>query len=476
MMMNPELSRLLEKYNTAGPRYTSYPTAPVWQDSYDAATHERVIKETNDSTQPNPHPLSLYVHLPFCEHRCLFCGCNVVITKQRDQAEKYLGYLFREIETIAGWVDKKRPVVQFHWGGGTPTYLSEEQMERLFRFQTGLFRMDPDAEIGIEVDPRVTTHEQLTVLKELGFNRISMGVQDSNPQVQDAVQRIQPLEMTAATMAHCRKLGFTGLNIDLIYGLPYQTVESFTQTVRDIIALNPDRLALYNYAHVPWLSPHQNQIPEAALPETGVKFQILQTALELFTEAGYLYIGMDHFAKPHDELSLAMQNGNLHRNFMGYTVEKGGHLHSDLYGFGVSAISGFQGQFAQNWRKLSQYYEALDAGKIPVGHNTGRIATMRGYILSPEDRLRQQVILNLLCQGRVDVPDIEQRFGINFKTHFADALAQLEGMAADQLIEIGDDHLTVTPLGRLFSRNLAMPFDAYLPQMRNDKPTFSRTV
>lgn len=467
MKPEAELRQLLEKYNTAGPRYTSYPTAPVWQDSYDAATHERVVKDTNDPARPNPHPLSLYVHLPFCEQRCLFCGCNVVITQQREQAEKYLGYLFREIETIADWMDRNRPAVQFHWGGGTPTYLSEEQMARLFKFQTELFKLESDAEVSIEVDPRVTTPGQITLLKELGFNRISMGVQDLQPQVQEAIHRIQPLDMTARMVQQCRELGFAGINIDLIYGLPYQTVDSFRETIREIIALNPDRLALYNYAHVPWLSPHQNQIPEAALPEVPVKFQILQTALEMFTEAGYLYIGMDHFAKPHDELSKALRDGHLHRNFMGYTVEKGGQLHSDLYGFGVSAISGLQGQFAQNWRKLSQYYEALDAGKIP---------TMRGYQLSEEDKLRQQIILNLLCQGRVNFAEIEQRFNIDFRTHFAEALQNLESMADDGLIEISDNSLTVTSLGRLFNRNLAMPFDAYLPAMQGGKPTFSRTV
>lgn len=458
---------LWQKYNTAGPRYTSYPTAPIWQDSYDAETHERVIRETNDRNNPNPHPISLYAHLPFCEQRCLFCGCNVVITQQRQHAEKYLDYLFREIEQVANLVDTRRPVVQFHWGGGTPTYLSEEQMTRLFRFQTQHFQLAPDAEVAIEVDPRVTTEGQINLLKELGFNRISLGVQDFNPQVQEAIHRVQPLDMTACMVEQIRSLGFEGLNFDLIYGLPHQTVESFTQTVQEVIALSPDRIALYSYAHVPWLSPHQNQIPEEALPETETKFRILQTALEMLTDAGYLYIGMDHFAKPHDELSQALKNGNLHRNFMGYTVQQGKVLPSDLYGFGVSAISGFQGQFAQNQRKLPQYYEAIDAGQLP---------TMRGYLLSEEDRLRQQVIMNVLCQGHLDYPLLQERFGIDFKEHFADALAQLEGMTQDGLLEFQAQSLQVTPLGRLFSRNIAMPFDAYLPQMASNKPTFSKTV
>ncbi len=457
---------LLQKYNTAGPRYTSYPTAPVWQDSYNAETHKKTILSTNQPPGSNPHPLSIYTHLPFCESRCLFCGCNVVITQQRDQAEKYLGYLFKEMETVAGWMDRSRPVVQFHWGGGTPTYLSEEQMARLFKFQTDLFQLAPGAEVAIEVDPRVTTPAQIDLLKELGFNRISLGVQDFNPQVQETIHRVQPLDMTAATTEQCRKLGFEGLNFDLIYGLPHQTVGSFEKTVREVIQLSPDRIALYSYAHVPWLSPHQNQIPEAALPESETKFQILQTALNLLTEAGYLYIGMDHFAKPTDELSLALQSGNLHRNFMGYTVQHGDQP-SDLYGFGVSAISGLQGQFAQNWRKLSQYYEAIDAGQIP---------TMRGYALSQEDRLRQQIILGILCPGIIRYAELEQRFQIDFKAHFADVYPKLNDLANDGLVELSESGFVVTPLGRLFSRNIAMPFDAYLPQLSGDKPTFSKTV
>ncbi|HEY9746485.1 MAG TPA: oxygen-independent coproporphyrinogen III oxidase [Oculatellaceae cyanobacterium] len=457
------VSGLLQKYNTAGPRYTSYPTAPVWKEDYQHERHVATLAETN---RDNPHPLSLYTHLPFCESRCLFCGCNVVITKQRDQAEKYLDYLFRELEMTAALMDAKRPIVQFHWGGGTPTYLSEVQMERLFRFQTALFQLTPDAEVGIEVDPRVTTASQLETLKALGFNRISLGVQDFNSTVQSAINRIQPLDMTAAITEKCRELGFSGLNFDLIYGLPHQSVESFEKTVREVIALSPDRLALYSYAHVPWLSPHQAQMDEKALPAADEKFDILRTALTLFTKAGYRYIGMDHFAKPDDELSLALDNGQLHRNFMGYTVQKG-HLPSDLYGFGVSAISGLQGHFAQNWRKLSQYYDAVDAGKLPV---------MRGYVLSEEDKLRQQVILAILCQGEICYAVFEERFGIDFKTHFQEPLARLQELETDGLVSFSPEGFTVTPLGRLLSRNIAMPFDAYLQQLSPEKRVFSKTV
>ena len=463
MTLVPE--SLLQKYNVAGPRYTSYPTAPVWNEAYDAASHGMTLAETNIPGR-NPHPLSLYTHLPFCAERCLFCGCNVVITKQTDQAEKYLGYLFREIERTAALIDTSRPVVQFHWGGGTPTYLDEEQMRRLFEFQTQHFKLAPDAEIAIEVDPRVTTDSQLEVLKELGFNRISLGVQDFDPTVQDTIHRIQPYEMTERITQKCRELGFEGLNFDLIYGLPHQTEETFAKTIDQVIVLNPDRIALYNYAHVPWLSPHQAQMPEAALPETGVKFRILQHALETLTAAGYRYIGMDHFAKPEDELSRALDAGQLHRNFMGYTVQQG-KLPSDLIGFGVSAISGLQGAFAQNWRKLSQYYEAVDANQLP---------TMRGYVLSPEDRLRQWVILSILCQGEVSYVEAKTRFNIDFATHFTEPLEALKEMAKDGLVNLRADGFSVTALGRLFSRNIAMPFDAYLKPTESGKPVFSKTL
>lgn len=465
--MIPQVSQeLLQKYNVAGPRYTSYPTAPVWSDAFGASTFETALAETNQPGK-NPHPLSLYTHLPFCEHRCLFCGCNVVITQQREQAEKYLGYLFREIERLSTQIDTTRPVVQYHWGGGTPTYLSPEQMARLFRFQTERFPLAPEAEIAIEVDPRVTTSEHLHTLKELGFNRISLGVQDFDPAVQAAVERIQPTDMTEAMVNELRTLGFEGINFDLIYGLPHQTVESFERTLQEVIRLGPDRIALYNYAHVPWLSPHQKQIPETALPEGETKFEIFRRALEAFGAAGYRYIGMDHFAKPEDELSRALENATLSRNFMGYTVQRGGTLGSDLVGMGVSAISMLQRHYAQNEKKLSRYYEAIEAGQLPVH---------RGYALSDDDVLRRTVILAILCQGRLVFSDIEQAFNLNFKQTFTDSLAQLRGPAEDGLVRLKDNSLELTPLGRIFSRNIAMPFDAYLGRQTGEKPTFSKTL
>lgn len=463
---------LLQKYNTTGPRYTSYPTAPVWTEDYTARYHAEVIEKTNRAPNAGKQPISLYAHLPFCEERCLFCGCNVVITKQREQAEKYLEALFREIEAVANKMDTSRPAVQFHWGGGTPTYLSPEQMDRLFRFQKDVFNLLPDAEVAIEVDPRVTSFEQIQLLKELGFNRISMGVQDFEPKVQSAVNRIQPLEMTEKFLNFCREQGFgDGINFDLIYGLPHQNVDSFQKTLDTVIRLSPDRIALYNFAYVPWLSPHQKEIAEETLPEGNIKFQIFRTALNRLTEAGYLYIGMDHFAKPTDELAVALNNGTLHRNFMGYTVKNKtteNLLDPDLYGFGVSAISGFQRQYAQNVKKLSQYYEAIDRHELPV---------LRGMQLNDDDVLRRQIILDILCQGVIDYAVYKKNFDVDFERDFSKAVTTIRPMAEDGLLKFTDNGFALTPLGRIFSRNIAMPFDAYLEaQRQTDKPTFSKTL
>ena len=458
---------LLEKYNTQGPRYTSYPTAPVWHEGYTAKTHLAAIDDTNTDAciAGSNHPLSLYAHLPFCEERCLFCGCNVVITKQKEQSEKYLDYLFREIDLVANKINSKREVCQFHWGGGTPTYLYPNQMARLFSFQKERFNIRPDAEIAIEVDPRVTSTEHIDALKELGFNRISLGVQDFESTVQESINRIQPLKMTEEFVGYCRKQGFEGINFDLIYGLPHQTEKSFANTVDEVIRLSPDRIALYNFAYLPQLLPHQKQIPENAMPDGHQKFKIFRQAIQAFCEAGYVYIGMDHFAKPSDELAQALKKGTLHRNFMGYTVNSGED--ADLYGFGVSAISGLSRHFAQNVKKLSAYYEALDNNQLPV---------MRGYTLGDDDVLRQKVILAILCNGCVDYAEFKQRFGVDFERYFHEALEHIRPMAMDGLLVFLDAGFQLTPLGRVFSRNIAMPFDAYLKQQQADRPTFSKTL
>jgi oxygen-independent coproporphyrinogen-3 oxidase len=465
---------LLERYNTHGPRYTSYPTAPMWSDAFDEPVYRAAIQETNAPEAPAT-PLSLYVHLPFCESRCLFCGCNVVITRQKERSEAYLDYLFKEMRETARLMNTQRSVVQLHWGGGTPTYLSPDQMTRLFRFQQETFSIAETAEIAIEVDPRVTTPEQIELLRTLGFNRISLGVQDFDPKVQETIHRVQPMEMTEAMIRQCRDLGFESLNLDLIYGLPYQTVETFQRTVEEVIRMSPDRIALYNYAHVPWMAPHQAHMPESALPSGPEKLRIFQHAIHRLTEAGYVYIGMDHFAKPEDELTRAQQAGNLHRNFMGYTVQTAGQTAgqagSDLYGFGVSAISGLHGHYAQNQRTITDYYAALDADRLP---------TMRGIALSAEDRLRRTVINQILCLGRVDFQEIEGAFALpSFTAHFADALEKLAGPMADHLMRLEEKGLYLTPLGRILSRNIAMAFDAYLgntPQPASASPLFSKTL
>ncbi len=467
-----ELSQdLLEKYNTRGPRYTSYPTAPVWTESFGAENFRQAIVETNAGDNAIQPQLSLYTHIPFCTSRCLYCSCNVVITRQTEQAEKYLDYLFRDIEQTAALINPEREVVQFHWGGGTPTYLTSGQMERLFRFYAQHFRFSPQAEVAIEIDPRVTSFEQLQVLRELGFNRVSLGVQDFEEEVQIAVNRVQPVEMTEAMVVECRRLGYESINFDLIYGLPHQSVETFQHTLEEVIRISPDRIALYNYAHVPWISPHQKMIPEAALPDGPEKFRIFRMAIQRLLEAGYVYIGMDHFAKPQDELNLALSEGRLHRNFMGYTVFKGEGVQADteLYGFGVSAISCLDRYYVQNEKKLSTYYEALDRGHLPV---------KRGYALSNEDMLRRHVILSILCQGHVDFKAIESRFGIDFRQHFAGALQALEEPTRDGLICWVEDGFVVTPLGRIFNRNIAMGFDAYLQgQVQQGKhQMFSKTL
>ncbi|MBX2861734.1 MAG: oxygen-independent coproporphyrinogen III oxidase [Vampirovibrio sp.] len=465
----PLISRsVLEKYNTTGPRYTSYPTVPEWTADFGPAAYEQAVRHTNLSG--NTSPLSLYVHLPFCESRCLFCGCNVVITRHHEASQKYLDYLYKEMEQVARWMDTSRPVAQSHWGGGTPTFLTPEEITQLFRFKQKLFNFSDDAEIGIEVDPRVTTDDHLVTLKELGFNRISMGVQDFDPTVQEAIHRIQPVDMTGVMIHRCRELGFESINVDLIYGLPHQQLETFQLTLKHILALSPDRIALYNYAHVPWMAPHQKHIDEASLPDGAEKFRIFQKAIETLIEAGFVYIGMDHFAKPTDELTLAQEDQSLHRNFMGFTTQKG----CDLYGFGVSAISGLHGHYSQNQRKLTDYYQAVDKNIEP---------TMRGLALSEEDILHREVINTILGHARLDYHQIEaefkmlESFGAPFKTYFKDALEQLTPMAEDGLLRLTETGFELTLLGRILSRNVAMPFDAYLKVKDPDKTAmFSKTV
>ena len=449
----------LAKYNRPGPRYTSYPTAPVWQENFGPGDLEQVFTGADASAAP----VSLYMHLPFCESLCLFCACNVVIQKDKKVAVPYLEVLKQEIEHVGRYISRTRPVIQFHWGGGTPTYLSPAQMEDLIGHARERFTFAPDAEIGIEVDPRVTTAEHLETLRRLGFNRLSMGIQDFNPEVQKAVHRIQPYEMTRDIIQAGRRLGFDSINVDVIYGLPYQTAQSFGESVDQVIGLGPDRVAMFSYAHVPWLKKQQGSFVKY-LPEGMEKFRIFQTGLTRFLAAGYLYIGLDHFARPSDELSLAQKNRTLHRNFQGYTTKAG----ADLYGMGVSAISGIGKAYAQNYRDLPSYQDAIAQRGL---------ATMRGYRLSQDDVIRRAVINRLLCHTVIPKREVEKEFAISFNEYFAEETARLEEFIADGLVRVSPDEIRVTMLGQIFIRNVAMIFDAYLKeQTQESRPLFSKTL
>jgi len=449
----------LARYNRPGPRYTSYPTAPVWNDSFGPADLERVHEEAERAHSP----VSLYMHIPFCESLCLFCACNVIIQKDKRVAPPYLSVLKQEMERVSRSVSRNREVVQFHWGGGTPTYLTPEQIEDLFGAVRARFTFAADAEIGIEVDPRVTSREHLETLRRLGFNRLSMGIQDFHAEVQQAIHRVQPFELTRDLLFAARELGFDSINVDLIYGLPYQSPERFAHTVDQILQLAPDRVALFSYAHVPWLKKQQGSFA-AHLPEGMQKFEIFRTGLLKFLEAGYLYIGMDHFAKPGDELAISQQQRTLHRNFQGYTTKAG----ADLYGMGVTAISGIQNAYAQNHRELAAWEKSVAERGI---------ATMRGYRLSEDDRLRRAVISRLLCHTVVIKEEIAREFGIDFDRYFADELARLEASREDGLVMLEPGGIRATWLGRIFIRNLAMVFDPYLEkQQLAAKPLFSKTL
>lgn len=449
----------LARYNRPGPRYTSYPTAPVWKDGWTAADAERVFEQADREARP----VSLYMHLPFCESLCLFCACNVVIQKDKSVAQPYLVTLKREIEHTAKFVSRARPVTQFHWGGGTPTYLSPEQLDELFSFVRDRFTFAPDAELGVEVDPRVTSLGHLETLRRLGFNRLSMGIQDFNPQVQEAVHRIQPFELTRDLIQNARRLGFDSINVDLIYGLPYQTAESFADSVSRVLTLRPDRVAMFSYAHVPWLKKQQGSF-QKHLPEGMEKFRVFRRGLQLFIDAGYLYIGMDHFALPGDELAVAQQNRTLHRNFQGYTTKAG----ADLYGMGVSAISGIGSSFLQNYRDVPNYRSAVESSGL---------ATMRGYHLSGDDRLRGTIISRILCHAVLDTEQIEKEFSLQFPATFSRELQALREFERDGMVAWEGRTLRVLPLGRIFIRNIAMLFDAHLhAQMADSKPLFSKTL
>jgi oxygen-independent coproporphyrinogen-3 oxidase len=450
---------LVQKYNVPGPRYTSYPPAPQFTDKITWPEVEAKIAQS----QPSARGLSLYFHIPFCESLCWFCGCTTVITTQRDKGAQYLQYLDKEMERMSARINPERKVVQLHWGGGTPTFLAPDDIRRLGQSIRKHFNFASDIEAGVEMDPRRLTRDHITALREIGFNRASIGVQDFNPTVQTAVHRIQPRDLTEMAIQWARDAGFPSVNLDLIYGLPYQTVESFEQTLDEIIKLAPDRLAVFSYAHVPWIKPAQKILEqEAALPTAETKLAILKLIIEKLTrDDRYTYIGMDHFARPADELAVAQRQKTLQRNFQGYST-KGG---ADIYGFGMSAISQTDGVYWQNFKELPAYCETLDSARAPFA---------KGYILSDDDRVRRHTIMRLMCDLCLDYAALSDFLGIDFMSYFNAELESLGDLEQDGLLERGNGGLVVNDVGRLFIRNIAMRFDRYLPAAKERR--FSRTI
>lgn len=439
---------LVRKYNVPGPRYTSYPPATQFTAERPFADIEASIRRNNETGRD----LSLYFHLPFCESLCWFCGCTTIITLDHNRSAAYIDQLGREMDLMGERLDPKRKVVQLHFGGGTPTFSPPDQLRRLGEMIHDRFTVAPDLEAGVEVDPRRLTKDHLKALREIGFQRASMGVQDNNPVVQKAVHRIQPPEMTRQTVEWLRELGFTSLNLDLIYGLPHQTVDSFARTLDEVIALQPDRFAVFSYAHVPWMKPAQKILQNReCLPSAETKLDLLKLTIDRLGEAGYGYIGMDHFARADDELAVAQREGTLQRNFQGYSTRGG----SDIYAFGMSSISQTQDAYWQNLKELPAYEAKLAAGELPYA---------RGYILNEEDQRRRTTIMQIMCNLRANYAEMSRRLGVDFESHFAPELASLDDLEADGLVERTPGELRVTELGRLLVRIIAMRFDAYLPK------------
>ncbi|HIP11569.1 MAG TPA: oxygen-independent coproporphyrinogen III oxidase [Arcobacter sp.] len=448
-----------EKYSRPGPRYTSYPTAPEFNTSF---TQEDLLAKFK--AQDSARPLSLYIHIPFCRSACYFCGCNVIFTSKEEKKVKYIEYLKKELKILGANIDTSRLVTQMHFGGGTPTFLDPEQLDEVIVSIKETFpNFSKDAEISCEVDPRYFNQGHMDVLKKHGTNRLSFGVQDLNPKVQEVIHRIQPFETTQNVVNIAREAGIKSINIDLIYGLPYQTKETFAQTIRDIVKLDPDRLAVFNYAHVPWMMKTQRKFDETTFAPPSTKLEILKDSIEFFGSVGYKMVGMDHFAKPEDELFKAIEKGELHRNFQGYTT-KGG---ADLVGIGVTSIGDGVDYYAQNYKTLVEYEEAIDAGNLPV---------FKGYKLSDDDILRQFVIMELMSNFSLDIKRVEKEFNVDFKEYFGDALKALEEFVEADLVTITEDKITVSQTGAMLIRNISMPFDAYLNKIPEDKRRFSKTI
>jgi oxygen-independent coproporphyrinogen-3 oxidase len=447
------------KYSKPGPRYTSYPTALEFKDDF---KYDEYISKLE--SQESSRPLSLYFHLPFCKNACYFCGCNVVFTSKEDKMVRYIDYLKRELKILSKHLDMNREVIQMHFGGGTPTFFSAEQLDEIITEIKSYFpNFVKDAEISCEIDPRHINEDQMRVMSGHGFNRVSFGLQDFNERVQVAVHRVQPYSITKNAMDLARKYNMDSVNVDLIYGLPYQTLETFKETLSLALTLNPDRFAVFNYAHVPWLKKTMRKIDETTLPRPDEKLQIMKYTIDFLTQNGYKMIGMDHFAKPEDELFKAIEKGELHRNFQGYTT-KGG---ADLIGVGLTSIGEGVDYYAQNFKDMPSYEAAIDAEKLPFE---------RGVSLSEDDRIRQYVIMELMSNFKLDIKRFEKLYGVNFKEYFADAIADLQAFVDDDLIIIDNEKIECSQTGTLLIRNIAMPFDAYMKRHAGSDKTFSKTV
>ncbi len=445
----------LRRYNVPGPRYTSYPPATHFQTEFEVSSFK-----FQDPPSP-PRPLSLYFHLPFCSTQCLYCGCTNIVTGDRKKSAEYLAYLDRETALRATGVPEGSETLQVQLGGGTPTFLQPDEIIELGGLIRRFSPLAGNIEAGAEIDPRSLTQEKTDALRAAGFNRASLGVQDTNPLVQKAVSRIQPLELIAGANQMLRNSGIDSINFDLIYGLPHQTVERFDRTLDEVLTLSPDRFAVYSYAHIPWIKPFQKSFEEH-LPDAEMKMQLLQLIIEKLTGAGYVYIGMDHFAKPEDGMAKALANGTLQRNFQGYSTHKG----VDLHGFGMSAISHVNGCYFQNEKELESYYAALDRNTPPV---------FRGYQMTAEDKIRYAAIMHIMCNLYIDYAQLSEEIGLDFAAHFKAEIASLDDLEADGLVQRETAGLHVTPLGRLFIRIIAMRFDAYL-QNEQRKGRYSQTV
>jgi len=449
---------LISKYGVIGPRYTSYPTAPLWQD-IDLNTQ----KQWHQLACESQRPLSIYIHIPFCRERCYYCGCNVYVTKQQSQSAQYVSFLLKELESIQDLQNGNRKIRQLHFGGGTPNFLLNEEFELIFDKIKAIFPFEDNAEIAIEVNPGTITTDQLDYMGKLGINRLSLGVQDFNPKVQKAINRIQTPEITQKVLDHARQIGFKGINFDLIYGLPFQTAESFEKTINRVIQMNPDRLAIYNFGYLPERMPHQRNIDPDTLPNEKTKLSIFLNTIQSLTENGYNYIGMDHFAKPDDELSIAQKNRTLYRNFMGYTAKSG----VDLVGIGVTSISEHDQFFLQNEKKLKAYKNLIDLSGF---------AGNRGIKLSRDDQIRKWTILRIICHFFVSFDEFEKAFNVPFKEYFVKELKDLEDLKTDGLLNIFDTHIEVIDHGKILVRNICMVFDAYLKKENVPKIRYSKTI